>query len=131
MADGIDVLLDWLWEHGIRTGVISNISFNEHTLRRRIESFLPGHHFEFIVASSEYVFRKPSHWIFELALRKAGLPANEVWYCGDNDACDVKGALAAGMQPVWYAPGVQGSASSPGAICCRDWRELIPVLERL
>ena len=34
--------------------------------------------------SCEYVFRKPNPLLFELALKKAGLPASDVWFCGDN-----------------------------------------------
>ncbi|MDD3244050.1 MAG: HAD family hydrolase [Eubacteriales bacterium] len=101
---GICELLAYLAEQGIRTGVVSNISYSGDALRERIAAVLPGHDFEFILASSEYVFRKPNHFLFELALRKAALPADRVWFCGDNPICDVYGADCAGMTPVWMAP---------------------------
>ena len=35
-------------------------------------------------------------------MEKAGLEPDEVWYIGDQYECDVKGALNAGLVPVWY-----------------------------
>lgn len=63
--------LEFLHGAGIRSGVVSNISFSGAMLRERVNRYLPDHHFEFIIASSEYIFRKPNRRIFELALRKA------------------------------------------------------------
>ena len=55
--EGIEDFLALCAELGIRTGVISNLSFSGATLIRRINECLPFHRFEFIVASSECVFR--------------------------------------------------------------------------
>lgn len=101
-SENIDSTLDFLYKNGIRTGVVSNIMFSGKTLERRINECMPNHHFEFIIASSEYVYRKPESQIFELALIKSGLKAEEVWFCGDNPICDIEGALNTGIQPVWY-----------------------------
>src|SRR5690554_4877612 len=76
-------LLQFLNAQKIRTSVISNISFSGQLLSEIIYRHIPQHEFEFIIASSEYVFRKPHKRIYELALRKAGLKPHEVWYCGD------------------------------------------------
>lgn len=99
---GIEDFLDFLKEQGIRTGVISNISYGEEALRNRIDSVLPKNEFEFIIATSEYMFRKPNKHIFNLALEKAGLQVEDVWYIGDQYECDVVGAKNAGLFPVWY-----------------------------
>ena len=40
--------------------------------------------------------------LFETALRKANLPADVVWYCGDDIRADIKGAHGAGIFPVLY-----------------------------
>ena len=37
-----------------------------------------------------------------MALEKAQLRPDEVWYIGDQYECDVKGSLNAGMFPIWY-----------------------------
>ena len=87
---------------GIRTGVISNICYDFSVVAERINRLLPENHFEFIMTSSNYMFRKPNKRIFHLALEKAGLQPDQVWYVGDQYECDVKGSLNAGLLPVWY-----------------------------
>jgi putative hydrolase of the HAD superfamily len=135
----IDKVLAYLKKRGIRSGVISNISFGGDNLADRIDRILPGNDFEFIIASSEYLYRKPNKMIFELALRKAGLPAGEVWYCGDSPECDIAGAVNAGIFPVWYHSRLERSygdaniEARPGDehLYIREWPELIEILETL
>lgn len=95
-------MLDFLRGQGIRTGIISNISLSEAALTRRLHRLFPRHSFEMIIASSEYVFRKPSRQIFQLAIAKSGLVPEELWYCGDSPYFDLGGAADAGIFPVWY-----------------------------
>ena len=124
-------LLAYLQENDIRSAVISNLSFSGQALKNRINALIPQNNFEFIMASSEYVFRKPHRRIFELAVKKAKLEANEIWYCGDNGSCDVEGAEMAGLFPVWYNGAYQGDDYTPKKECLviSDWLELIAVLE--
>jgi putative hydrolase of the HAD superfamily len=95
-------MLKFLRDNGYRSGVISNTSYSGGAMRHRIESFFPEHKFEFIMTSCDYVLRKPSRMLFETALRKADLPARDVWFCGDSVIADIPGAAAAGIFPVWY-----------------------------
>lgn len=116
--------LKFLDSKNIRTSVISNISFSGALLKERINSLIPSHQFEFIIASSEYIFRKPHRRIFELALRKAKLSACDVWYCGDNAVFDVDGAAACDIFPVWYKGALEKSNKSiPRRDCLEinDW----------
>lgn len=101
-TEGMGDFLEYLKERGIRTGVISNIAYDASVVAERIHRLLLGNAFEFIITSSHFIFRKPHKRIFDLALEKAGLQADEVWYIGDQYECDVKGALGAGLLPVWY-----------------------------
>lgn len=101
-TEGVEEFLHFLKQKDIRTGVISNISYSGKVVAERIHACLPENAFEFIIATSEYMFRKPNKRIFELALEKAGLPPEDVWYIGDNYACDIVGAKNAGIFPVWY-----------------------------
>lgn len=101
-TEGIADFLQFLKEQGIRFGVISNISFSEAALRRRLKNTLPEIEFEMVIASSEYMFRKPNKEIFELALLKADLKPDEVWYIGDEYQSDCVGATNAGIFPIWY-----------------------------
>ena len=76
------------------------------------------------------MLRKPQPMLFELALRKAGLTASEVWFCGDNPQADIEGAAAAGMFPVWFDSDVDdregGDKPAPRCACLhiRRWAEL-------
>lgn len=136
----ISELLEFLYKSGIRTGVISNICWSGNALSRKIQRFLPENHFEFILASSEYAVRKPNPILFQVALNKAGLAPEEVWYCGDRMKPDVCGAHRAGIFPVFYEGELpedteQVSREPVGEVDfpylhIRDWRELISILEK-
>lgn len=98
----IEKLLNYLKNSNIRTGVISNIGWTGDALKIRLDKILPDNAFEFIIASSDYAFRKPGKMLFDLALNKAGLNPDEVWYCGDSVKFDIIGAHNAGLFPVLY-----------------------------
>lgn len=86
-----------------------------------------------------YMIRKPNPMIFQLALRKANLCPNEVWFCGDNIRCDVQGAHGAGIFPVRYHrlfPNESKDKFFDGKPECehlyiKDWLELVEVLEEI
>ena len=101
-TEGISEFLSFLRENQIRTGVISNISYGGKSVEKRIQECIPEHEFEFIIASSEYLYRKPNPHIYEVALEKADLKPEEVWYVGDQYKCDIVGARNACIFPVWY-----------------------------
>jgi putative hydrolase of the HAD superfamily len=102
-------------------------------LKKRIYELIPKNDFEFIIATSEYVFRKPSKYIFQLALKKAELSAEDVWYCGDNPVCDVDGPSEIGMTGVWYTGAARSTNRKPKNECIHvtDWKELISILQSL
>lgn len=128
---GIEVFLRYLQEKGIRTGVISNISYSGKALTERLQKTLPEAEFEFIIASSDYLFRKPNPRLFKLALEKADLQPEDVWYVGDNYECDVVGAKAAGIYPVWYTGATcKKSAKSEAVLEITEWQDLINMMEQ-
>lgn len=135
-----DELLRYLEANSIRYGIISNIGWSGKALTDRMNRLFPNNKFEFIIASSEYGIRKPDRILFDIALRKAGLTANKVWYCGDSIEIDVKGAISAGMTPVLYecseVESPWGNRNDGLYGCCeylhfRDWRELIKLLKTM
>lgn len=87
---------------GIRTAVVSNLGWSGRSLEVRINECLPDNDFEFAITSSDYVFRKPDSIIYELALRKADVPAEKTWFCGDTVSADLGGARNVGIFPVWF-----------------------------
>ena len=136
---GADRVLDYIKSRGIRSGVISNLSFSGAALAERINRLLPDNAFEFVLASSEYILRKPDRRLFELALKKAGLAADQVWFCGDTIKADIRGASGAGIFPVWYEnleienPWSHNEGLSPECehLHIHQWDALIEVLEGL
>lgn len=103
---GIAELLDFCKTQNIRTAVISNLSFPQKTLRTRLKELVPSAAFEFVLVSSDYIFRKPHPAMFNAALKIANLKSEEVWYVGDNPIADVDGAANAGIFPVWFCSGL-------------------------
>lgn len=129
---GIGDFLKFLKEQGIRSGVISNMSNSGKTLEERINRLIPNNAFEFILSSSDYVFRKPNRRIFDLALEKADLKPEEVWYIGDQFECDIVGAKNAGLFPVWYQGAVAAATDrESGVLCVKKWDELKEYLSAL
>ena len=95
-------MLAELRKMGIRTGIVSNLCWSGNALERVMAELFPEHKFEFIMTSSEYIFRKPDRHLFDLAVRKSGFKAEEIWYCGNFIDVDVIGANNAGLFPVLY-----------------------------
>lgn len=124
-TEGIEEFLEFLHRKGIRTGVISNITYDGKVVEERINTLLPDHHFEFIIATSDYFFRKPNKRIFELALQRAGLESEDVWYIGDQYAADVEGARNAKITPVWYIGAIDlPYEEKKDVLTVRSWAEL-------
>lgn len=128
--------LTFLHENGIRAGVVSNIGWTGAALKRRIDTLLPDNHFEFILASSDYGLRKPDARLFQVALEKAKLPPEDVWFCGDTYDKDAAGASAAGLTALYYQGVTEGGPErgdlpenrSQAAFVLHDWNELIAIL---
>ena len=129
-------MLKYLTDNHIRTGIVSNIGWTGTALKRRIHTLLPDHHFEFILASSDYGLRKPDGRLFQIALEKAALRPADIWFCGDTYDKDVEGAQAAGMFTVYYQGYTDGGAcreslnhdSLRNTPVITDWDELIEFL---
>lgn len=134
-----DKMLDYLNEKGIRTAVISNLLWSSEALTERLNRLLPNNRFEFVMTSSDYFVRKPNRILFDIALQKARLRADEIWYCGDNPKADVEGSSQVGIYSVLYDNNTDKeykNSSSDITLQCEylhihEWKELIDVLERL
>lgn len=55
-------------------------------------------YFEQVIISSEVGADKPAPWIFEEALRRTGVRADEALHVGDDPECDWEGGAQAGLQ---------------------------------
>ncbi|GAA6426049.1 HAD family hydrolase [Dielma fastidiosa] len=131
-APGIEELLAYLHDNGIRTAVLSNNAYGQKALSSRINRILPNHHFEFILSTKDYLFRKPNRHIYELLLMKADLQAADVWYAGDSLINDVDGSRNAGLMPIWYT-GASEKWEQTDRECLhiKHWHDLIDYLKEL
>lgn len=133
-----DKMIDYINSKGIRSAVISNLLWSGEALTNRLNRLLPNNRFEFIMTSSDYLFRKPHRMLFEIALQKAKLDAADVWYCGDNPQADVEGAAQTGIFPVWYdndtgrdcKDSLGEAAPKCDYLYIKEWSELIIEIER-
>jgi len=94
-----DVLpgLDALAERGYTLGLISNF---EEWLELVLEAVELTRYFPVRVISGVEGIEKPDPRIFEIALERAGMSAEESVYVGDHPHFDVEAAAAVGMFPV-------------------------------
>jgi HAD superfamily hydrolase (TIGR01509 family) len=91
-----------------RLGVVSNHYGNLRDVLRH-EGLLDL--FQVVIDSREAGFEKPDPRIFLAACDALGTKPERVAHVGDSIPRDVKGAQAAGLVPVWFAPeGIEGDA---------------------
>jgi putative hydrolase of the HAD superfamily len=84
---------------GLTLVIVTNNVVNEQRLkldRCRLAPLV-----DVLVTSEEAGFLKPDPKIFELALARVNLRADEAVMLGDAWATDIEGARAAGVRPVW------------------------------
>lgn len=99
---GVRELLEALHEKYIRVGVCTDLL--AHIQHRKLRRLGMMDDVDCLVTSEEAGVEKPAPGIFHLCLEKLRLPAEEVCFVGDNLERDVKGAMAAGLQAVWFHP---------------------------
>lgn len=121
----IDDLLTYLHKMNMKTAVISNLPLRSQTLEDRLHSTIKNTHFEFVMTSADYRFKKPAVNLFQLALHRAGVEPSDAWHCGDNYECDFIGAKNAGMTPVLFGKFVADGLSF------LDWTDMLNYLKAL
>lgn len=95
--DDVMPVLNYLKSTGIRAGIVSNW---EPSLERFCQEMGLSHAFHTIVSSVREGVEKPSPRLFETALARIGVRAEDAVYVGDDYRSDVVGARAAGMTPL-------------------------------
>ncbi|MBQ7629207.1 MAG: HAD-IA family hydrolase [Selenomonadaceae bacterium] len=69
---------------------------------RKIQRLNLSNYIDFMVSSEETGLEKPARVMFELALKKLQVNANETAYFGDSLERDIAGAANVGIAPYWY-----------------------------
>ncbi|MFN3535142.1 MAG: HAD family hydrolase [Desulfatiglandales bacterium] len=102
------------------------------------------YYFDFLLISGEFGFRKPHPSVFDMMVHNLGVRREEVIFVGDDPESDVKGALMAGIRPVWssyvldqripFTPGYVAYTVRPEEVPgyrISTWNDLKALLESL
>jgi HAD superfamily hydrolase (TIGR01509 family) len=97
---GMKEALEALCDRGFQLACVSNAFMGADVLNRILEErgLLP--YCMFTISSCELGYRKPHPRIYQAALDRLGLPAQQVVFVGDRVDADVEGPAALGMRTV-------------------------------
>jgi len=101
IPDDVRRALIQLKQAGYRMAVLSNRS---QPFQETLDTHTIGEFFDFAVAGGEVNSYKPDPGLFEHALQRANVTAQETVYVGDNYFADVVGSRRAGLTPILYDP---------------------------
>ena len=90
-----------LKDNGIKVALCTDMT--AQIQYRKIRRLGLSESINFMVSSEETGLEKPAQIMFELALKKLGINANETAYFGDSLERDIEGAEKVGIKPFWYA----------------------------
>lgn len=119
-------VLDGLKERGLRLGLCSNAPYSPELMREQLAHLELSWYFDAVLFTSEIGWRKPCIRVFREILRRLGLPAESVWFVGDDWEADIEGARSAGMKAI-LAPGARGP--SEGVEKLTAWDELLALVD--
>jgi putative hydrolase of the HAD superfamily len=93
---GVEDFLQEAKDKGIKMCIVTDLTA-QIQMRKWLKLDL-GRYVDFLVSSEEAGIEKPGSYIFELALEKLGMKAEECIMIGDSDEKDIKGAEALGIK---------------------------------
>jgi HAD superfamily hydrolase (TIGR01549 family) len=99
LRDGAKKLLKQATQQ-CKVGLISNFT-HAPVIYSSLRQLDIGTFFNAVVVSEENGWRKPSSHIFQDALTRLGVEANEAVYIGDSPLEDIKGAKEAGLKTIF------------------------------
>ena len=98
--------LKYFKESGIRMGIISNTTNPQFIKEEELCRTGLSTYFEFAIFSSSTPYRKPHPSIFNAAISKLNLDAENILFVGDDLKTDVMGAQSVGMHTAWLNRGL-------------------------
>jgi putative hydrolase of the HAD superfamily len=126
MYDDVAPVMAELVKRGLIIGVISN---SHRSLDAFREHFALAHVISVSVSGAEHGYMKPHRSIFERALERAGVTAQETMMVGDSFRHDIEGALNAGWRAVLLRRSGDASYALPPSLpVIKTLPELLPLL---
>jgi putative hydrolase of the HAD superfamily len=96
--EDVPAMLQHCRESGISLGVLSNF---DSRLLRVLAALELSQFFDSVTCSTTVGSAKPEPEIFAIALGKHDCPPEQAWHIGDSWQEDIRGALNAGVKPIW------------------------------
>ncbi len=120
--------LQTLQSRGFKCGIITNgQSFQQQA---KIDALEIRGLFNTILVSAEVNIKKPDARIYQLALERLGVEANQAWMVGDHIVNDVLGARGAGLMGIWLRHESRvWEAIEPSNLEIQNLPELLDLLE--
>ncbi len=101
MFDDAYETLDWLRDHGVRLGCITNRVFGGPRFAEEMRELGLDRYFETTLVSCDVGYMKPHPRIFQQALEEMKLQPEETAMVGDSLRADVEASQVLGMTGVW------------------------------
>lgn len=124
----ISETLDALTQLKIKMGIVSNYPFSGSVLEWELQRHGLMDAFSFVLSSADYAIRKPHPLLFEVAIAKLNIKADQAWYCGNSPEFDIKGAKSAGLWAIWYNKHRTTSHEIQPDAEVHNWSEFIPIV---
>lgn len=112
-----------LKDNGIKTAICTDMT--AQIQYRKIKQLGLSNLIDFLVSSEETGLEKPSPIMFELALKKMNIKANEAAYFGDSLDRDIVGAANVGIKPFWYIAEKDVEDTEISCVKIRSYYEVI------
>ncbi len=98
--DGAVEFIKKLKSTGVKISLCTDMT--AHIQYRKIKKLGLDHLIDFMVTSEETGLEKPARVMFELALQKLNVEAEDTAFFGDSLERDIEGAARVGITPFWY-----------------------------
>lgn len=121
-----------LRKRGLKLGVVSNTFVPGEVLDRHLDELGLLQHLPMRVYSCDTGYRKPHHAIFDLAIARLGVAAQQTLFVGDMYDADVRGAAKAGLIPVWKRNDInRDQKNSDGVYCIEHLPQLTRLIDQI
>lgn len=128
---GIKEILTYFNNNGILVMALSNSTFSNAAIKAKLRHHGLLKYLDFVIVSSNYLFRKPSPWLFQMGLKKLNLDAEDVWMIGNDYEADIIGAKECGLFTVWYNTSKEKDSHHKADINVQNYYELLYLLNDL
>lgn len=112
-----------LKENGIKISLCTDMT--AQIQYRKIQQLGLSNLIDFMVSSEETGLEKPAPIMFELALKKMGISADEAAYFGDSLDRDIEGANKIGIKSFWYVGEKDSADTKIDCVKVHSYREVI------